>query len=158
MRQKENLKEKKIKPVLSYQRLANIVSVCAKLSRRRENLSFGHHEEVASLPAESFNRRHRPALGLLGAFYWDSVYILLIRENITKDNEWFTRMQAFQAAKKYLERNRCGESPHRNGRGDHGLQGIGCRQVAEFLENVRHGGDKRAIAILKQNYFKKMLA
>jgi hypothetical protein len=43
---------------LSYQTIANIKSIAAKveLSRRRENLSFAHHAEVASLsPADQDN-------------------------------------------------------------------------------------------------------
>lgn len=39
---------------LSYEGLRNIVSVCGRveLSRRRDNLSFAHHEVVAALPAQ----------------------------------------------------------------------------------------------------------
>ena len=43
---------------LSYQTVANIKAVAAKfeISRRRENLSFGHHAEVAALPAAEQDR------------------------------------------------------------------------------------------------------
>jgi hypothetical protein len=43
---------------LGYQTIANLKSVARKvdISRRRENLSFGHHAEVAALPAEQQQR------------------------------------------------------------------------------------------------------
>jgi hypothetical protein len=43
---------------LSYQTIANTAMVAGKveLSRRRENLSFAHHTEVAALPAVEQDR------------------------------------------------------------------------------------------------------
>lgn len=51
---------------------------------------------------------------------------------MTRENEWFTRMQAFQLTKKYLESSASRVVTHikPHTRID---QGIGARQIAEFL-------------------------
>jgi len=67
---------------LSYQALANIKTVCKrfKISRRRENLSFGHHAEVVSLQ----DREQDRLLDLAAAACWSRN---TLREEVTKLRE-----------------------------------------------------------------------
>ena len=97
-------------------------------------LVYGHHRAEAL--KRLWGRDHMVEF-LVRDYSNEQMLVEMVRENLTKETSWFARKEAIRAAQKYLEATGVGspDTCDSKGRKKHQKtsQGIGARQIAEFL-------------------------
>jgi len=92
-------------------------------------LAYGHHRLAAA--KEILGNNHTVDIPCRN-FSDEKMLRIMANENSFQNEEYVIyQIDTVVATKKWLER--CPPSGHRTGRGDRGLQGIGSRQISEFL-------------------------